>query len=93
MDIFETKNIAPMLIGGNQPPFDSLEHIYELKLDGIRCVAYLSDAVFELRNKRNKRLNGIYPELNGINKQVNTRCILDGELVILKDGKPDFFEV
>lgn len=93
MDVFETKNISPMLIGGNQPPFDSPEQIYELKLDGIRCVAYLSGSDFELRNKRNKRLNATYPELTGINRQVKTRCILDGELVILKDGKPDFYEL
>lgn len=93
MDIFETKSISPMLIGHNQPPFDSPEYIYELKLDGIRCVAYLSDACFELRNKRNKRLNSIYPELKGINRQVKSRCILDGELIVLKDGKPYFFEI
>ena len=93
MDIFETMNIAPMLLGDNKPPFDSQDHIFELKLDGIRCIAYLSDIEFELRNKRNKRLNSIYPELNGIGRQVKTRCILDGELLVLRDGKPDFFEI
>ena len=93
MDIFEAKNIAPMLLGDNKPPFDSREHIYELKLDGIRCIAYLSDTDFELRNKRNKRLNSIYPELKGIGRQVKARCILDGELLVLRGGKPSFVEV
>lgn len=85
-----------MLIGESQQAFDSLEYIYELKLDGIRCVAYLWSDGLELqnkRNKRNKRLNSIYPELKQIYKQAKNRCILDGELVILKDGKPDFFEL
>ena len=93
MDIFDRKDIAPMLIGHNQPAFDSPAHIYELKLDGIRCVAYLWAEGLELRNKRNKRLNAIYPELKDIYRQVKARCILDGELVVLREGKPDFFEV
>jgi bifunctional non-homologous end joining protein LigD/DNA ligase-1 len=33
------------------------------------------------------------PELTDIHKQVSARCILDGELIILVDGKPDFFEI
>jgi len=82
-----------MLIAHNQAAFDSTDYIYELKLDGIRCLAYLWDDGMELRNKRNKRLNPIYPELSGINKQAKKRCILDGELVVLKNGIPDFFEM
>ncbi len=56
-------------------------------------VHYLSDEGTELRNKRNKRVIAIYPELKDINKQVNRRCILDGEIFVLSNGKPDFFEV
>ena len=33
------------------------------------------------------------PELSNIHKQVNCRYILDGELIVIKDGKPDFFEI
>jgi ATP-dependent DNA ligase len=43
-DIWETKNIRPMLIGTEGQPFDSDEYIYELKLDGERCIAYLDDS-------------------------------------------------
>jgi len=92
-DIYYEKSASPMLIAENQPPFDSSDYIYELKLDGIRCLAYLDSTGYELRNKRNKRLNETYPKLSGINKQVKTRCILDGELVILDKGKPDFYEL
>jgi bifunctional non-homologous end joining protein LigD/DNA ligase-1 len=82
-----------MLIGNNQKAFDSLDYIYELKLDGIRCLTYLWENGIELRNKRNKRLNSIYPELKDIYHQAKSKCILDGELVILNGGKPDFFEL
>ena len=33
------------------------------------------------------------PELAEIHKNVNVRCILDGELAVIKDGRPDFFEI
>jgi len=93
-DWFLDKNISPMLIAENQPPFDSPDHVYELKWDGIRCLAYLDSSGTDLRNKRNKCLSATYPELSGIHKQVNHhRCILDGELISLKNGKPDFHEV
>ena len=92
-NIFETKDLAPMLIGKNQAAFSSDEYIFELKLDGIRCIAYLCDEGLTLRNKRNKHLNAIYPELANIYTQAKARCILDGELVVLKDGRTNFFEV
>jgi DNA ligase D-like protein (predicted ligase) len=92
MDLFEEKNIKPMLISEMTEPFNDPDWIYELKLDGIRCIAYL-DKETEFRNKRNDRLLPKVPELTGIYKHVKERCILDGELVILKNGVPDFFEL
>jgi bifunctional non-homologous end joining protein LigD len=93
MDLFESKNIKPMLIGEMQEAFDSLDHIYELKLDGLRCIAYLDNDSTELRNKRDIKILTKVPELSNIHKQVKKRCILDGELIVVKDGKPDFFEI
>lgn len=93
MDIFTGKNIKPMLIGEMKEAFDSPDYIYELKLDGERCIAYLDKDKTELRNKRNLQMLPKVPELTEIHKQVDCRCILDGELIVLKDGKPDFFEI
>lgn len=33
------------------------------------------------------------PELTEIHRQVSYRCIFDGELAVIKDGKPDFYEI
>ncbi|NLK99266.1 MAG: DNA ligase [Clostridiales bacterium] len=95
MDLYGEKNIKPMLISEMTEPFNDSDWIYELKLDGIRCIAYLdnSDNETELRNKRNLRLLPKVPELTHIYKNIKERCILDGELVILKNGVPDFFEL
>ena len=93
MDLFQDKNIAPMLIARMQEPFDDPDWIYELKLDGSRCIAYLEQDRVILRSKRNMELLPRFPELAQIYMQTRRRCILDGELVILVKGVPDFYEL
>lgn len=90
-DLFQDKGIKPMLIGAEGEAFDSDDYLYELKLDGERCVAYLDADGTDLRNKRNMKMLPKVPELSDIHRQVKCRCILDGELAVIHDGKPDFF--
>ncbi len=89
-DLFRDKNISPMLLHEVKEPFDDKDYIYELKLDGIRCIAYLGKDVV-LQNKRFKDVTEIYPELSDMNKCVKKNTVLDGELVVLTNGKPDFY--
>ena len=89
-DLFIDKNIDPMLLYETEP-FDSDEHIFELKLDGIRCIAYIEPKSVVLQNKRHKDVTDLYPELSDMKKCVKKRVILDGELVVLTNGKPDFY--
>lgn len=93
MDIFDQKGLHPMLISEMREPFDDPDYLFELKLDGERCVAYLDGSGTVLQNKRALNLNARYPELTEIHKGVNVKCILDGELAVLVDGKPDFSQV
>lgn len=93
MDLFEQKGIKPMLIKEQKQPFNSPDWLYELKLDGIRCIAYLDENGTDLRNKRDMKLLPRFPELKDINKYVKKKCILDGELLVLKNGVPEFYEV
>jgi len=93
VDLFEQKGIHPMLISEMQEPFDDPEFIYELKLDGERCIAYLDGRDTVLQNKRALILNTRYPELNRLHEAAREKCILDGELAILLNGKPDFSQV
>ena len=89
-DLFHDKNISPMLLNEVKEPFDDKDYIYELKLDGIRCIAYLGKEVV-LQNKRFKDVSAIYPELSDLNGCGKKNTVLDGELVVLTDGKPDFY--
>lgn len=93
MDIFDTKGIKPMLIADQVDTYDDPDSIFELKVDGIRCIAYCDNTSVDLRNKRDIKLLPRFPELMNIYKSCQKKCILDGELNVLVNGKPDFYEV
>ena len=90
MDIFDRRAASPMLIAVESDPFDSTEYLFELKMDGERCLAYLGDGVTELVNRRHRRLLPQFPELATLHEQVGGRCILDGEMIVGLGGKADF---
>lgn len=92
-DIFDKKDIKPMLLTERNESFNSPDYLYELKLDGIRTIIYVDKGNVEIRNKRNMRLNQTYPELADICGQIKQKCILDGEIIAVKDGKPDFYAI
>jgi bifunctional non-homologous end joining protein LigD len=91
-DLFNDKSVSPMLIAEQQDPFNSLDYIYEFKFDGYRCIAYLDEEA-DIRSRQNNPLIKKFPELAMLHEQVTDRCILDGELVVFKNGAPDFYEL
>jgi len=89
MSWFEQK-IKPMLAEKSEP-FSSDDYIYEIKWDGTRCLAFVDVEKKRLR-LQNRRLLDItyrYPEL-GLIDAVDRNVILDGEIAVIKDGKPSF---
>lgn len=92
-DIFENREARAMLIAEQMSPFDDPNYLYEIKFDGIRCLAYITKDNTDLRNKRNKDITSLFPELKEINKSITCKCILDGEIIVMRDGIPDFYEV
>lgn len=82
-----------MLIAEQVDPYDDPDSIFELKVDGIRCIAYCDGNSVDIRNKRDMKLLPRFPELAQIFRNCRHKCILDGELNVLVNGKPDFYEV
>ena len=78
------KRVSPMLIAQMQEPFNDDGWIYELKLDGCRCIGYFDQTGTCLRNKRNMELLPRFPELKDLHRSVSERTVLDGELVVLQ---------
>lgn len=90
MSLYEKRDLKPMLLSEKKEPFDSTDFIYELKLDGIRCLAFVSPGEADLRNKRGLSLLAPFPELRAISACVDQSCVLDGELIVMTDGRVDF---
>jgi ATP-dependent DNA ligase len=87
VDIFDKKQIVPMALHKSEP-FNSADFYFELKYDGARCLAYLDNNQTTLISRNLRDMTAFFPELGGLNKNVNAKCILDGELVCFADGKP-----
>jgi bifunctional non-homologous end joining protein LigD len=84
------EKILPMLAYSSSP-LDSLKHIFEIKWDGTRCILFLKDKEIRLQNRRLLDITARYPELSAIHREIRAKnAILDGELVVLSEGKPDF---
>lgn len=89
--MMQEKHIQPMLIANNVALFEDPDWIYEMKWDGERCIAYLDPGGgTDLRNKRQIQMLPKVPELAELHKQARKPCILDGELMCMVDGKPNF---
>lgn len=93
MDIFDTKGIKPMLISERVEPYDDEDSIFEFKVDGNRGLSYNDKYSSDFRNKRDIKIAPRFPELQSIFKNCRQKCILDGEINVLVDGKPNFYEL
>lgn len=78
----------PMLAKEATDPFYNGDWIFEIKWDGFRALAYVNEKV-SLRSRNNKELIDNFPELQEL-KQLAENVVLDGEIIVIKHGKPDF---
>jgi len=82
--------IAPMLAKSGAP-FDSEEHLFEVKWDGTRALAFVEQGrAYRLRNRKDRDQAMRYPELAFLG-ELEAGMVLDGEIVMLdSSGRPDF---
>lgn len=72
-------------------PFVRDGWVFETKLDGIRCVAQRSGRDVVLWSRNRNRLNERFPELaRALQEQDARDFIVDGEIVVLRDGITSF---
>jgi DNA ligase D-like protein (predicted ligase) len=86
------ERLLPML-AVTAEPFDSPDYVFEIKWDGLRCLAFLTDRTrLQSRNQRDITLQ--YPELWEIHRLLRTKgTILDGEIIVPEEGIPNFFHL
>jgi bifunctional non-homologous end joining protein LigD len=83
-----TRSYKPMLARLAHQPFSSEAWIFEIKWDGFRAIAYVNQEL-SLRSRNGKELKYNFPELEEL-RQLTGNVVLDGEIVVMKEGKPDF---
>jgi DNA ligase D-like protein (predicted ligase)/DNA ligase D-like protein (predicted 3'-phosphoesterase) len=82
------RTYKPMLARLAPQPFSSDDWIFEIKWDGFRAIAYVNETL-SLRSRNNKEMIHVFPELKEL-KQLTNNVVLDGEIVVVEDGKTDF---
>src|SRR5262249_14889677 len=83
--------ILPMLAKGVSELPDGEGWIFEPKWDGFRVLVFRDGDELLMQSRDEKPLDRYFPELvEPLKAQLPRRCVLDGELVIPKDGGLDF---
>lgn len=86
------QTVNPMLAQTGEEPFDSPNHIFDLKYNGMRIVGHKDGESVLLQGRSGADYTAQFPELADLAKHIKTeRAKIDGEIVCLgDDGLPDF---
>jgi len=77
------KRVSELPVGGTW--------IYEPKWDGFRALVFRDGDEILIQSRDEKSLNRYFPELlEPLRSQLPARCVLDGEIVVAKNGALDF---
>ncbi len=78
----------PMLAKVAEQPFSDNDWIFEIKWDGFRAIAYINGDV-SIKSRNQKELKQNFPELEQLTR-LASNLVVDGEIVVMREGKPDF---
>jgi ATP-dependent DNA ligase len=77
------RRVAELPVGG--------AWVFEPKWDGFRALVFREGEEILLQSRDEKSLNRYFPELlEPLRAQLPARCVLDGEIVVARDGALDF---
>lgn len=83
-----------MLAKETDEPFDDEAWLYEIKWDGYRAIAEISNDHIELYSRNGNSFKEHYPLLVDHLKKIKHEAVLDGEIVVLNElGYPDFQKI
>ena len=75
------------MLAGASKTFDSDEHLFEVKWDGIRAPAYVEGDGYRLLTRHHRDVTAQFPELDGL-ARLGPGVVLDGELIVFRDAMP-----
>lgn len=84
--------VDPMLATLAGEPFSDEDWVYERKLDGERCLAFVRNAQGNLLSRNRTELTRTYPEVaEWLSEELDADMVLDGEIVAF-DGDTSSFQ-
>lgn len=84
-------DFIPMEPRSAKDPFDSENHFFQVKWDGVRIVSFIKNGQIKLQNRKQKPRTHIYPDFHQFPQWIKGKeVIMDGEMIVLKEGKPSF---
>ena len=73
------------------PGVDRGDVVFEPKWDGFRCIVFRDGDEIELGSRNERPLTRYFPEILGpLKAQLPERCVVDGEIVVVRDDGLDF---
>ena len=91
MDLPLVPPVAPMLAKAVADLPEGDGWLYEPKWDGFRALVFRDGEELVIQSRDRKPLDRYFPELaEPLLANLPTRCVLDGEIVIARDGALDF---
>ncbi|SIN77770.1 non-homologous end-joining DNA ligase [Chitinophaga niabensis] len=86
----EGGHIEPMLCTLVNAPVDSTEYLYEQKWDGYRIISIVEAGKIVMRSRSGLDYTAKYPLIAEALLKLGHDLVIDGEVVVFNDGKPDF---
>jgi bifunctional non-homologous end joining protein LigD len=86
--------IQPIAPKRRQSPFDHAEFVFEVKMDGWRCMTYIEDGTCRLLSRKQNQYKSFRPLTAALAKLPVQNVIIDGEVVCLDaKGKSVFLDL
>lgn len=83
--------IAPMSATlSDEPAFDDPKWLFEIKWDGYRAIAELKGKDSRLYSRNGLSFAKAYPKIFNEIVKLKQRAVIDGEVVVFRDGLPSF---
>jgi bifunctional non-homologous end joining protein LigD len=86
-------NVRPMLASSAAEPFDDPDWIFEIKLDGYRCIAEIESGNVSIYSRNNLSFNNRFPNIVRSLESIRRDAVFDGEVAALDESGRSSFQL
>jgi bifunctional non-homologous end joining protein LigD len=87
------RNVIPMLASSAADPFDDPDWIFEIKLDGYRCIAEIEKGEVLIYSRNNLSFNNRFPGIVSSLQKIGKDAVFDGEVAAVDDSGRTSFQL